>query len=206
MSRSSVWISQAEHLGDRRGRLLRALQRRGDDRGDVAAAQRLGGVVRHLLPVVGQPEAGQPAVQDAVGVVHLAVAQQVHGRPGHARSFAVGRCDELGGVDGGGGPGGVRQGLCDPLQRRVVVRGADEPRLVRARRQVDAAGEHLVEERLVAQDVLLRGGRVVDDRVVGEEDAEQAAGAVDAVRHARRWSSASDASRPTVAAVASTWA
>src|SRR5690606_1619479 len=63
---------------DRLGGLLRALQRRGDDDGDVVVGQR----PRHrtgLRPARHrQPETGQPAVEDALRVVHLTVAQHMH--------------------------------------------------------------------------------------------------------------------------------
>ena len=43
-------------------------------------------------PAVGQPEARQPAVEDLVGVVHLAVAEQVHdGLLAHAPTSAAAR-------------------------------------------------------------------------------------------------------------------
>jgi hypothetical protein len=57
----------------------------------------------------------------------------------------------------------VRQGVGDPVERVVVVGAADEPRLVRRRRQVDAAGQQGVEERLVGGQVLPGRRRVVDD-------------------------------------------
>jgi hypothetical protein len=88
---------------------------------------------------------------------------------------AVGGESSSGAVTAAAARAACGQRVRDALERGVVVGGADEPRLVRRRRQVDPAREHLVEEGLVAQDVLLGGGRVVDDLVVGEEDAEQAA-------------------------------
>src|SRR5271155_5054023 len=64
--------------GDRCGGLLRTVRRGGDDGDDVAGGRR---VSRRLgLPnsFVGQPESGQSPVEHAVGVVHLAVADQVN--------------------------------------------------------------------------------------------------------------------------------
>ncbi|EYR62845.1 hypothetical protein N866_04830 [Actinotalea ferrariae CF5-4] len=80
-----------ERGGDGRSRLLRAQQRRGDDVHDVVAgrarrtgaAEVVGHPARHRLTALGQAEAVEPAVEDAAGVVHLAVAQQVDGGRGH---------------------------------------------------------------------------------------------------------------------------
>ena len=71
---------QAELGGDRLGGLLRALQRAGHDVGDVAVGERLRGRLGHLHAQLGEVEAGQPAVQDLVRVVDLAVPQHVHHR------------------------------------------------------------------------------------------------------------------------------
>ena len=45
--------------------------------GDVAVGQRRGDLVRHLLAEVGEVVAVAAAVEDALGVVDLAVAQEV---------------------------------------------------------------------------------------------------------------------------------
>src|SRR5689334_624521 len=71
-----------------------------------------------------------------------------------------------------GRPGRRAQRRRDPLERRVVQRGRDEPRLERARRQIHAPGQHLVEERPERGHVLGPGTVVVGDIGVGEEDRE----------------------------------
>src|SRR5690606_5938103 len=81
---------------------------------------------------------------------------------------------------GGGGGGGGRRGRGrqrggDLLHRGVVHRGGDEPRLVRAGRQVDAVGEGGVEERGERGGVLGARAVVVAHVDVGEEDGEQGA-------------------------------
>ncbi len=48
--------------------------------GDVAVLDDVGDLLGHLPPEVGEVEARAPAVEHAVGVVHLAVAQQVDDR------------------------------------------------------------------------------------------------------------------------------
>ena len=73
-------------------------------------ASALGRRVGHLLAELGEPEAGQPAVEDMVGVVHLAVAEQVH----DGRASRRGRRP----LAGGRGAGGVRQ------RRRRCARSA----------------------------------------------------------------------------------
>src|SRR5256885_1108512 len=62
---------------------------------------------------------------------------------------------------GGGRARGGGQRLQDALQRLAGQRGVDEPRLVRRRRQVDAARQHRVEEGRVAGGVLAAGVVVV---------------------------------------------
>ena len=69
---------EAVGVGDRRGGLLGALERAGDEVGDVVVAEVLGGEVGHLAAELGQVVARHPAVEQAVRVVHLTVAQQVH--------------------------------------------------------------------------------------------------------------------------------
>src|SRR6185312_715620 len=72
---------QLELRGDRFGRLLHALQRRGDDVRDVALGERLGGRRGHLPAQLGELVAGQAAIKNLRRVVHLAVAQDVNDRP-----------------------------------------------------------------------------------------------------------------------------
>src|SRR5699024_5483156 len=66
---------EAEGLRRRTGSLLRALERGGEDETQVVpvAVEDLGHPPRHLLPAVGQAETFEPAVEDAAGVVDLAV-------------------------------------------------------------------------------------------------------------------------------------
>ena len=77
---------------DGRCGLLRSLERRGDDVGDVAVGEGLGHDVGHLSPELGQVVARQPPVEDALGVVDLAVAHEVDQRGlGHAVPSAARR-------------------------------------------------------------------------------------------------------------------
>ena len=64
----------------RRRRQLCAQQRRGDDASDIRTRfhQVLCGARGHLMPELRQPKTGKPAVQDAVGVGHFAVAHDVN--------------------------------------------------------------------------------------------------------------------------------
>ena len=71
---------EAVHFGDRRGGLLRTLQRAGDDMADVVISEVGRGQERHLATEGREMELGEPPVEDAVGVVHLAMPQQVHDR------------------------------------------------------------------------------------------------------------------------------
>ena len=173
MSRSSRWRRQSELLADGTSGLLGPFQRRRDEIADVALGQVLGRRPGLLLARVGQAEAGQPAVQDPVGVAHLTVPQQVDDserlhfgqslRPAPRRA-ACGRRRQRGG---------------DALDRRVVVRRGHEPRLERAGRQVDAGVEHGVEERRVAERLGRLGLGEVRHRRLGEEHREQVAGVLD---------------------------
>ncbi len=87
---------QPERAGQRRRRLLGPLQRGRGQVGDVRAGEVVGDPGGHRPAGRGQPVAGQPAVEDVVGVLHLAVPQQVNQglahprRPGGADSGAVG--------------------------------------------------------------------------------------------------------------------
>ena len=78
ISPSSVATSRPCVFGDRRGGLLRALQRGGHDVGDVAGGEVLGDPVGHLTAEFGQVVARQPSVEDAARVLDLAVAHDVH--------------------------------------------------------------------------------------------------------------------------------
>ncbi len=123
----------------------------------------------------GQVEVREPAVEDLVGVVDLAVAHEVDdgdvgGRlAGCSRGvLRTGRC---------GCSGSSRECVGDPLEGEVVVGGRDEPGLEGAGRQRDSLVEHRVEERAEPIGGLrLRRGVVGDDgchRGIDEEDAEQ---------------------------------
>ena len=114
---------------------------------------RLGDPLGHLVAEVGEVEAVAAAVEDALGVVHLAVAQQVDDRCRASGSWVV--------LAGPGGRGGAAagQGVEHRLHGAVVVGGGEEPRLVRRRREVDAAVEHRVEERGVRRRVGARTRR-----------------------------------------------
>ncbi len=111
--------------------------------GDVAVADPVGDPVGHRAAALGEVEAGRAAVEDALRVVHLTVAQQVDDRPHRdpppteAAAWAA-----------------AGQRVDHVLQRPVVVGGGEEPRLEGARRQVDPLVEHRVEERLVGPGVL----------------------------------------------------
>ena len=83
---------QRQCLGDRRRRLLGALERAGDQVRDVAPGEPGGRLLRHPETGVRQPEPRQPAVEHLGGVVHLAVAEQVHdGLLAHAAASAAAR-------------------------------------------------------------------------------------------------------------------
>ena len=66
--------------------LSRALQGRGDDLGDVVpgGGQDVGDLLGHLVAQGRQVVAGQAAVEDAPGVVHLVVLHEVDRRARHA--------------------------------------------------------------------------------------------------------------------------
>ena len=78
---------QVEGRGGRRTGLARPLQRGGDDRGDVVAGggQHVGDLHGHLQTQLGEVVAGQAPVQDALGVVDLAVPHEVDRRARHVR-------------------------------------------------------------------------------------------------------------------------
>src|SRR6266516_4622747 len=79
---------------------------------------------------------------------------------------------------GRGDAGGFAGGGEDLVDLSVAVGDREEPGLVGAWGQVDAAVEHGVEEAGVGGGVLLDGAAVVEDLVPGEEDAEESAGAL----------------------------
>ena len=139
--------------------------------GDVAVLDRLGDHPGHLLAAVGEVVAVPAAVEHALGVVHLAVAQQVDGG-GLAHRVSSGS---------GGGPRGCGKGVEDRLDSPVVVGAGQEPRLVRRGREVDPAVEHGMEERGVRREVLAAGAGEVGDRGVGEEHREHRPGRLDDV-------------------------
>ncbi len=80
---------EAQHPGQRARGLLGTLQRGGHDGRHVAGGQVGGDGLGHPLAARRQPVPRQPAVHHAVGVVHLAVADEVdHGAGGRARAGA----------------------------------------------------------------------------------------------------------------------
>ena len=85
MSRSSARHLQAVGAGGGQGALLGALQRGGDDGAHVVPArvQHLGHPGDHLLAAVGEAVPRRAPVEDAVGVVHLAVPHEVDRRSLH---------------------------------------------------------------------------------------------------------------------------
>jgi hypothetical protein len=68
----------AAHPCERSGGLLGPLQWRRHDVGDVPVADPLGDALGHGLPAVGEHEPRRAPVEDPLGVVDLAVAQQVY--------------------------------------------------------------------------------------------------------------------------------
>ena len=74
---------QAQQLLNRGGRLTGTLQRRADQMHETGAAlstsrELLSAQTHHLLALIGQTVAGQTAVHDTLGVVHLAVTHEVN--------------------------------------------------------------------------------------------------------------------------------
>ena len=166
---------------DRGGRLLGPLERGRHHDGHVARGQVVADHLGHLPAELGEVEVGQAAVQHALGVVDLTVAQQVHHRGvgGTNRAHDPSVANESVTARAAAG-----RALMTRSTARVVVAGADEPRLERARRQVHALAQHRVEERRERLRVLGFRVVVVADLTVAEEDREHAAGPLDDVRHA----------------------
>ena len=132
---------QAVLGGGGRGGLLRALQRGGEHGGQVGVGERLRGEVGHPA-VRRQPEAGQPAVEDPVRVVHLTVAQEVDDGADRPRPASL-----VSSAGAAARPRGVRQGVVDACQasssRAVETNHASKA----LRRRVDPAVQQRVEER-----------------------------------------------------------
>jgi hypothetical protein len=83
---------QVQRLGSGKSGFLRAGQRRGGKVNDVRPLRDAGSeVVRehlgHLPAAFGEVEFGQPAVKNAVGVVDLAMAEQMDSCLGHVYQF-----------------------------------------------------------------------------------------------------------------------
>ncbi len=178
MIRSSIETRRSCAAGHRRGGLLRALERRGDDDGDVAVGERVGGAHRHLLAELGEAEPGQSSVEDAGGVEDLAVPQQVDdGAGAHAYSFAMSGCADAAALAAAGRAATSRSSAVSSCA------AGDEPGLVGARREVDALVEHGVEEGGVAQRLLGARLVVVAWGLRAEEHREQVAGGRQGVGH-----------------------
>jgi hypothetical protein len=71
---------EAVERRDRRRGLLRTLEGGGEHSRHVGVGQRLRDDLGLVAAVLGEVVAGQPAVEDPGGVVHLAVTQQVDDR------------------------------------------------------------------------------------------------------------------------------
>ena len=101
---------EVEGGGGRRAGLTGPLQRGGDDRGDVVAGggQHVGDLQRHLSAQLREVVAGQASVQDALGVVDLAVPHEVDRRTRHSVILACPSDGED--PRGGGGRSGRRYG------------------------------------------------------------------------------------------------
>ena len=158
-ARRAVRRSAPRSAAPARGARTRRRRRRGR-RGPRRA--RLG----HLLAELGQPEAGQPAVEHARGLNTSPWRSRwttVRSLMRHLREPGAPRRSR----------GGRRQGVDETVERGVVVRGRDEPRLVGARGQVDPVVEHRMEERGVPPRLLGTGRVVVARHAVAEEDREQ---------------------------------
>ena len=74
---------QTQQLLNRGGRLTGTLQRRADQMHETGASlstsrELLSAQTHHLLALIGQTVAGQTAVHDTLGVVHLAVTHEVN--------------------------------------------------------------------------------------------------------------------------------
>ena len=94
------------------------LARAGDDVRDVVVGQVRGGEERHLPAEGREVVVREPAVEDPVGVVDLAVAQQVHDRARGVGVTHARHCRKGVWVRGPGLPGGVRQRRRRPWRRR----------------------------------------------------------------------------------------
>ena len=126
---------------------------------DVAVPHGLGDPLGHRAAELGQAVARPAAVEDALGVVHLAVSQEVDDRLWLSsvtqEAFRVAAAASA----------ARGQGVEHGLDRAVVVGAGEEPCLVRRRWQVHARVEHGVEEGGVRRGVLRRGRREVVDRL-----------------------------------------
>ena len=80
MTRASTCDVDAVVGGDRGRRLLRPLEGRGDDVGDVVGLEVGGDEAGHLAAEVREVEAVEAAVEHPFGVVDLSMAHQVHDR------------------------------------------------------------------------------------------------------------------------------
>ncbi len=93
ITRGSMTGVELAGRGERGGRLLRPLQRRGPQVHDVALGDRVGDALGHLPAERGEVVPVAAAVEHALGVVHLTVSQQVDdGRVSHGFLPGGGRC------------------------------------------------------------------------------------------------------------------
>ena len=81
---------EAELGGQRCGGLHCAIQRRGHQHDHVPASQEARRRLGHQAAVLGQMEAGDAAIEDALRVVDLSVPEQVHDRGGAGRRGIAG--------------------------------------------------------------------------------------------------------------------
>ena len=137
---------------------------------------RLGDPLGHPGAEVGEVEPVAAAVEDALGVVDLAVAEQVDDRLHQVAVLPV------------AGAAAAARAAAGSASRTVCTArsswAADTNHASYADgRQVDAAVEHGVEERRERSGVLAAGAGEVADLAVGEEDGEHGARRLDDVGH-----------------------
>ena len=137
MTRSSVTTASPKRRGQRCRRLLRALQGRCGEIGDVRIGEVIGDPVGHRPTGGREPVAGQPSVEDVAGVVHLAVTEQVDDgrahrvRPASGARRAVGTLELFQAPRAGVLTAVSPRSRCWAIRERAARLGAARPRAAR---------------------------------------------------------------------------